>query len=147
MSTDRDEEDKLHQVEVRERRRFTSEGERRPDVPSSVAPPQTTAAEPSAGPEKDFSSGTANTTSPALTKLIIFLAQTASLHLGMVPDQSGAARVDLGAAREIIDLLSGLDEKTKGNLSQEEATLLKGTLNDLQMAFVQLAKEHERKDR
>ena len=45
---------------------------------------------------------------------------------------------DLEAAKFNIDMLAMLEEKTKGNLSPEEAGLLEQTLHQLRMAFVQL---------
>jgi hypothetical protein len=53
-----------------------------------------------------------------------------------VPD-SGKKEIDLEGAQETIDLLLMLKEKTKGNLTSEEATLLNSLIPDLQMKFVQ----------
>ncbi len=46
---------------------------------------------------------------------------------------------DLELARYHIDMLGTLEEKTKGNLTDQEAKVLKQTINDLRMAFVQLS--------
>ncbi|NLT77296.1 MAG: DUF1844 domain-containing protein, partial [Planctomycetes bacterium] len=48
---------------------------------------------------------------------------------------------DLEMARYNIDMLEVLEAKTKGNLTAEEAQVLKNTLSELRMGFVQIA-EH-----
>ncbi len=69
---------------------------------------------------------------------ILSLASSAMLHLGRMPDPTGeGGGVDLGLARQSIDLLGMLQEKTSGNLSPEEATLLTRLLHDLRVAFVE----------
>lgn len=45
----------------------------------------------------------------------------------------------LGGARQLIDTLSVLDEKTRGNLTDEEQELLRGTLSELRIRYVGLA--------
>ena len=57
---------------------------------------------------------------------------------GMEDPQSGQRFVDLDLAKHHIDTLAMLEEKTKGNLSAEEAAALKNTLSELRMGFVQL---------
>ena len=47
---------------------------------------------------------------------------------------------DLAAAQETIDLLTVLQEKTKGNLTKEEEEILGGGLYELRMAFVELSR-------
>ncbi len=59
-----------------------------------------------------------------------------------LPSVQGAARpVDLAQARELIDLLGLLEEKTKGNLTPEEAELLQQTLYTLRIKFIQASKK------
>lgn len=59
-----------------------------------------------------------------------------------LPSVQGAARpVDLAQARELIDLLGLLEEKTKGNLIPEEAELLQQTLYTLRIKFIQASKK------
>ena len=65
------------------------------------------------------------------------LAATAFLHLcdKFSPDQPDDMK-DLTAAKQMIDLLGLLDEKTKGNLTQEEAQMMESILYSLRMRYV-----------
>jgi hypothetical protein len=65
------------------------------------------------------------------------LGVEAAMHLGLIEAGPGEDRtVDLDAARHVIDLLGILQEKTRGNLTPEENTLLDNMLADLRMQFV-----------
>jgi hypothetical protein len=73
--------------------------------------------------------------------LVQVLASQAMLYMGAFPDpQSGRAVVSPPVARAHIDLLGVLEEKTKGNLTDEEQKLLEGVLYELRMQFVELGK-------
>jgi len=73
--------------------------------------------------------------------LIGTLITQALMYLGAFPDpQTGRAIVSLEHARFHIDLLSVLEEKTKGNLSEAEAQDLKQALYELQMRYVEISK-------
>lgn len=74
--------------------------------------------------------------------LVSMLATQAMLFLGAIPDpQTGQTRLDLEQARIPIDTLEMLKEKTKGNLSTQEAEQLKQVLSDLRMAYVQVSRQ------
>ena len=77
---------------------------------------------------------------------IISLASTAALHFGDIPDPQTGERhePDLVAAHQMIDLISLLQEKTKGNLSPDEAKLVHDLLYELRMRYVQ-AQQGERR--
>ena len=64
----------------------------------------------------------------------------AALGQGAAPDQEQVV-VDLGYAKHMIDLLAMLEEKTKGNLSQEESAMLSHLLHELRLMFVAV-KQH-----
>jgi uncharacterized protein DUF1844 len=70
---------------------------------------------------------------------VLSLAHTAAYHFGDVPDpvtgQSGTA--NLAAAQQIIDILSLLEEKTRGNLTAEERQLLEQLLYELRLRYVE----------
>lgn len=68
--------------------------------------------------------------------LVTSLATQALLALGQVPDPSGKVVRQLDQARHLIDLLGVLEDKTKGNLTDDEAAMLEGVLHELRMAFV-----------
>ncbi len=75
------------------------------------------------------------------TDLIRLLATQALMYLGAFPDpQTGKAMVALDVAKLNIDLLTILEEKTKGNLNDEESEALSGTAHELRMQFVEVAK-------
>ncbi len=75
-----------------------------------------------------------------LTSLVGLLASQALMGLGTMQDpQSGGVVVDLEGARFSIDLLGVLEEKTKGNLIDEEAKELTHLLAELRQRFVQVA--------
>ena len=68
---------------------------------------------------------------------VFSLSSTAILHFGEIPDPStGSKRKSLPMAKHTIDLLGMLEEKTKGNLTDDEETLLKNILYDLRMRYV-----------
>lgn len=73
----------------------------------------------------------------SISVLISTLATQAMGCLGMFPDPgTGKVHVDRSMAKHFIDTIGVLDEKTKGNLSEQEDALLKDTLHQLRMAFV-----------
>ena len=71
-------------------------------------------------------------------EFVMMQAQQASLFLGRIPNpQSGQSEVLLEPAKLFIDHLEMIREKTRGNLTTQEAEILNSVLTDLQMAFVQ----------
>lgn len=66
------------------------------------------------------------------------LYMSAMLQLGLMHEQGGQPRVDLIGARQTIDTLSLLSEKTKGNLSSTEENFLQNCLYELRMAYVEV---------
>jgi len=72
--------------------------------------------------------------------LVGSLASQALMGLGAYADpQTGRAMIDLMGSRFAIDLLGVLEEKTKGNLTPEEASELKEVLSELRQRFLQIA--------
>jgi Domain of unknown function (DUF1844) len=75
-------------------------------------------------------------------EFIMMQAQNAALFLGQIPNpQTGKGEVNLELAKMFIDQLGMIQEKTRGNLTKEEEAVLKNTLSNLQMAFVEVSKE------
>jgi len=71
-------------------------------------------------------------------EFVMMQAQNAALFLGQIPNpQTGQAEVNLEVARMFIDQLAMIQEKTRGNLTSEESTVLRNALSSLQMAFVE----------
>jgi hypothetical protein len=66
------------------------------------------------------------------------LYMSAMMQLGLMHEQGGQPRVDLIGARQTIDTLSLLSEKTKGNLTSAEENFLQNVLYELRMAYVEV---------
>jgi len=74
------------------------------------------------------------------TTLVSSIATQALFSMGAMPDpQTGQRYTNLDIARHHIDSLSVLDEKTKGNLSEDEGKMLTSTLYELRSHYVQIA--------
>lgn len=73
-------------------------------------------------------------------EFVMMQAQNAALFLGQIPNpQTGQGEVNLEVAKMFIDQLGMIQEKTRGNLTEEEAHVLRSTLANLQMAFVEVS--------
>jgi hypothetical protein len=130
-----------------------SKGEKRPEAPPSGTAAQST--ERTSGPpsEKDPGAADKGQESPrhvdlsamapgissSFSLLVARLAQETEIYLGLVPyPGKETAEPDLEAARAMIDLLSMLQEKTRGNLDAEESRLLESLLYTYRLEFVRL---------
>jgi hypothetical protein len=73
---------------------------------------------------------------------VLSLAHTAAVHLGDIPDPvtGTSSQLNLQAAQQMIDILSLLEEKTRGNLTAEERQLLEQILYELRMRYLEVAK-------
>jgi hypothetical protein len=124
---------------VQDRRRFSPEtGEAREDAPEApnVAPAEPAAAgAPSEAaqeplPEINFST------------FIISLSTQALMHLGEIADPlSGKVNKDIPVAKQMIDIIGMLKDKTKGNLNAGEERLTEEILFDLRMKYVEAVKK------
>ncbi|MCA9310610.1 MAG: DUF1844 domain-containing protein [Phycisphaerales bacterium] len=73
--------------------------------------------------------------------LVGMLATQAVMYMGgMVHPETGHPVVDLEYSKHSIDLLGTLEEKTRGNLSSEEAEELTGALQELRMRWVEISR-------
>jgi hypothetical protein len=73
---------------------------------------------------------------------ILSLSHSALMHLGEAPHpETGQIEQNLPLARQTIDLIGMLEEKTKGNLSGDEERLVGQILFDLRMRYVELSKK------
>lgn len=171
------------QFVVQDRRKFTAEGELRPDVPpvsEEAAPPKADAPAPTekaaaprtengpereemptppsaaeqsaqhsdykaAGKEIDSMLDAAGAKRPpdmemTFEKLVLSLYMTAMMQMGMVRDENTPPRPDIVSARQTIDTIALLNEKTKGNLTERESHMLQNCLFELRMAFLEIMK-------
>lgn len=70
------------------------------------------------------------------------LAHQTMMGLGLVPwPDSGLVKIELELAKETIDILQILKEKTTGNLTSEEQLMVDSLVFQLQMAFTEIAKK------
>jgi hypothetical protein len=133
---------------VIDRRPFTAEGELRKDVveleereaqrEAAVRPstPPAAAEKAAVTPEPPVD---APKRSPAFENLIRMLGSNAAMVLGAYADpRTGQPMIDPEAARELIDMLDALREKTHGNLAPEEDTLLLDLLGKLKMTYLEV---------
>jgi Domain of unknown function (DUF1844) len=152
---------------VVDRRLFTADGELRKEVAEQqdreheaaanasaasvarAAAPATAAAVP--GPKLVPGGATASQSemahaetpkrSAAFENLVRSLGQNAAMLLGGYADpRTGQPMLDLEGAREMIDMLDTLREKTMGNLAPEEDTLLVDVLGNLKLAYMEMTK-------
>ena len=132
---------------VIDRRPFTSEGELRQDVveeqereakrEAAKAPAQ--ASEKKSPANSQEADSDAPKRLPAFESLVRMLGQNAAMVLGAYADpRTGQPMIDSDAARELIDMLDALHEKTKGNLAAEEDNLLLDLLGKLKMTYVEI---------
>jgi hypothetical protein len=71
-------------------------------------------------------------------RFLASLYMTAMLQLGLMHEQGGQPRIDIIGARQTIDTLSLLAEKTKGNLTPTEETFLQNSLYEVRMAYLEV---------
>ncbi len=149
---------------VTDRRLFTSEGELRPETQEEEpAPPAGTPAQqeapaqqaPSADEQKqqadayqesskemdrqvELSGHSAKDLEISFERFLASLYMTGMLQLGLMHEQGGQPQLDLIGARQTIDTIGLLAEKTKGNLTPKEQNFLQNALYELRMAYVEV---------
>ena len=79
------------------------------------------------------------------TTFVVSLATSVQMHLGLIQDPTSAkkgekVKPNLDHAKQTIDILGMLQEKTSGNLNKQEEELLKNLLYDLRITFVEQKK-------
>jgi hypothetical protein len=71
---------------------------------------------------------------------VLSLSTSALMHLGKLPDAGDDSTVNLAHAKQSIDCIALLEEKTRGNLTGEEERLITEVLYDLRLRFVAATK-------
>lgn len=128
---------------VSDKRRFTPEGETRTE--NQAAEPEASEEIPPETEQESQSSGEsaeeAGEFQPLdFSSLILSLGNTALFQLGLVQGPDDKMHKDLQGARQTIDIIAMLEEKTQGNLTEQEQRILRETLFQLRMAFVEASK-------
>jgi hypothetical protein len=73
-----------------------------------------------------------------LERFLASLYMTAMLQMGLMHEQGGQPRIDIIGARQTIDTLALMADKTKGNLTPTEETFLQNSLYEVRMAYVEV---------
>ena len=138
-----DQDRKKEPIKVTDRRSFTSSGEKRAQGEEGApAAPQAPEHEPVRGPGFQMQSSSETPGVPAVdfSSFILSLSSTAFIHLGEIEDPAtGQRQVSLEEARQIIDIIEMLRQRTRGNLAPEEQRLVEGVLYELRMRYTQRA--------
>jgi Domain of unknown function (DUF1844) len=129
---------------IKDRRRFDDSGKVRPETPreEAAAKPQEPKPETNtAEPRTDESKREANTGGPFpelnFASFVFSLGTSAMYHFGDFPDPvTKKAERNLEAAKQTIDILGILKDKTRGNLNDDEDRLLESLLYELRMRYV-----------
>jgi len=136
MSSHGEETERNRGFRVEDRRRFSETGDPRPEHEAGPPPPPAPEAHPpgAEGPSSE---------APApfemnFSTFVLSLSTQALAHLGEIPHPvDGRMTVDLAAAKQLIDILGILEQKTTGNLDASEASLLEHVLYDLRIKYVE----------
>ena len=117
---------------VKDKRRFSTDGEVREDVEDTAEAADDAGQAPELG---------ATDTLPAIdfSTFVLSLFSSAMVHLGDTPRPDDSTHEDLQLAKQTIDILGLLKEKTAGNLTEEEDKLLADLLYDLRLRYVNMA--------
>ena len=115
---------------VRDRRRFDEEGVEREDAADDTREPAPADAERHVPP--------ASATLPSIdfSTFVLSLGTSGMVHLGEAPGPDDRSSRDLPLAKQTIDIIALLQEKTAGNLSETEDRLVAQLLYDLRLRYV-----------
>ena len=95
-------------------------------------------------PDSSFASQPDDLPAVDFTTFVLSLSHSALLHLGDAPHPTdGKSEVDLPMARQTIDLLALIQEKTHGNLTGAEEQMLTQALYDLRLRFVEVSQKRK----
>jgi Domain of unknown function (DUF1844) len=143
---------------VVDRRLFTESGDLREDAveqerrdretaaraaSAQAAAPQTAAATAPAASGVAAAAQPAETIAPSRSfqMLVDFLTRNAAAMMGGMADpQTGQAYVDLEGAREVIDMIDTLKDKTHGNLAKQDEDLIMEVAGSLKLSYMEISK-------
>lgn len=144
------------ELKVTDKRIFTPEGDIREEFKQEIKPAEPAADAPAPPPQppappreekaappnasRSIADKAMNPGSP-FTNFVEPLIAQAYMSLGMLRNPyQPQAKIDVGAARQMIEILTLLKDKTKGNLTPDEEDFLETHLGELKLAFVQRTK-------
>ncbi len=148
------EEESKRGFKVDDRRRFSAEGELKPEhrgeepprtetapnpaIQTGATAPPTTAQPPENPSKAGAARGGAEGGEISFATFMVGLSTQALVLLGEIPDPNGdAGGPNLPAAQQLIDIVGMLQEKTRGNLDHDEHELLEGILFELRVKYVE----------
>ena len=128
---------------IKDRRIFADENQDQKDDEQQKETPDETDTDQSAAQEAEEAvaaeEGEPDTPLPKInfSTFIFSLNASALLHLGAIEDPASGQKVkNLSLAKQTIDILNMLEEKTRGNLNQDEENIMRNILYDLRIAYV-----------
>ena len=133
-------------IKIVDRRRFTSDGDMRADAPEDAPRPEPppSAAPPPPDPAEQAGAGAEADGAPKIDFItfIASLATNAMAALGVLPPEAGGRDLPFNPAlaKEYIDILGMLQEKTRGNLDPREDQALTRLVSDLRMQYVEISR-------
>ena len=117
---------------VKDKRHFGEPAEEKPQEET-----QTAASEEKKEPPKQAMDNETNYPPVNFTNFVLSLSTSALFHFGDFAEVEGATpQKNLQAAKQTIDILDMLNDKTKGNLDKNESSLIQGVLYELKMRYV-----------
>jgi len=139
MSKDQDEQPSRG-FKVEDRRRFVDDA-----APAHAEAEQPSSEPPEAAPPSPHGDEALHEAHPPqelnFSTFVMGLSTQALMHLGEIPDPEAMHGPDLPAAKQMIDLLGILRDKTTGNLEPAEDQLLSSMLYDLRMRYVEVSRK------
>lgn len=130
---------------VTDRRSFSEPGQPKPSEPTADSAAAETPAETKPAPEAeshaDAHPDAASLPAVDFHTFVLSLGSSALLHLGeLEPPDGGSPEKDLALAKHTIDILTMLEQKTRGNLTGAEEKLMESLLYDLRLRYVNASK-------
>ena len=129
---------------VQDRRRFSPEtGEAREDAADSKETASQATSQAATREQGTAEADRANALPEIdFSTFVISLSTQALMHLGEIADPiSGKIDADITVAKQMIDILGMLKDKTRGNLNSNEDRMIEGILFDLRMKYVEAVKK------
>lgn len=128
---------------VQDRRRFSPEtGEARQDAPEETGTTAQSSTPGDQSAESPRASGHEPLPEINFSAFVISLSTQALMHLGEIASPiSGKVEIDVPVAKQMIDILGMLKDKTRGNLNASEDRLMEDILFDLRMKYVEAVKK------
>ena len=126
---------------IRDKRQFTSQGEVKPETETDQ---EETKGKETTEKKADTARAEDRQDLPEINfaSFILSLSSSVLLHFGQIPDPiSNKKERNLPMAKQTIDILGILQEKTKGNLSKDEEQLIDSLLHDLRLKYVEECKK------